>query len=635
MSYIPAPQADYLEEISKGREKLFQAASYLSKEDADLLEEVCAFAEKAHHDQRRKSGEPYITHPIAVAIQVADWGEDLNTLRSALLHDVVEDTPITIAQIREKFGDGVAEVVDGLSKLEKIAGKDRTEAKAESFRKLLLAAMRDLRVLVVKLADRLHNMRTLEVMRKEKQQRIARETLEIYAELANRVGMHGVYCELQDLSFRYLNPHRYEVIKRAFSVWRKENEALLAEQVRKFITHLEACNILADVKGKEKNIYGIFKKMRCNQFRFFQVSDMYGFVVLVNTVDDCYRALGAMHSLYKPKPGSFRDNIALPKKNGFQTLQTTLMSSLGLPLEVQIRTFGMDRWDQKWSSYENVADPPVQVDKQTQSWFEKIQDVQQGSENAVEFYEEVKKELFQDELYAFAPEGNFVGLPTGATVVDFAYAMDLSLGHQTVGARVNGLSTPLHRPLKSGDVVEILRDKDSNPDAAWLNFVVTAKARSAIRSRLRQQEKTRLTQSGQEKVASGLKSLLSISDNLSEDLKERYAYLLRKQKRSFEDILYRVGLGKLQAAVVVIEIANLADKTILNISGQKPLEVSAEKTAYILAECCKPRVGNAIIAQLSDRGAIVIHRDNCVILQKQSEAITWPAQWKHTEVKAS
>ena len=338
MSYIPAPKTVYSEEISKGREQLFQAASYLSKEDADLLEAVCAFAEEAHRNQRRKSGEPYITHPIAVAIQVADWGEDLITLRSALLHDVVEDTPVTIAQIREKFGDGVADVVDGVSKLEKIAGKDRTEAKAESFRKLLLAAVRDLRVLVVKLADRLHNMRTLDVMRKEKQQRIARETLEIYAELANRVGMRGVYCELQDLSFRYLNPHRYEVIKRAFSVWKKENEALLAEQMRKFTTHLEACNILAVVKGKEKNIYGIFKKMRCNHFRFFQVSDMYGFVVLVDTVDDCYRALGAMHSLYKPKPGSFRDNIALPKKNGFQTLQTTLMSSLGLPLDCLLYT---------------------------------------------------------------------------------------------------------------------------------------------------------------------------------------------------------------------------------------------------------------------------------------------------------
>ncbi|MFH4354935.1 MAG: RelA/SpoT family protein [Neisseriaceae bacterium] len=485
---FPAPSTDYHETTLKSREILFRSALYLSEEEKILLEEACAFAHQAHLTQYRKSGEPYVNHPIAVATEIANWGEDATTLIAALLHDVIEDTGISFSEIQLQFGRQVAEVVNGVSKLEHIAGKDYLEWQAESFRKMLLAVVKDIRVLVVKLADRLHNMRTLGVMRKQKQKRIAKETLEVYSELANRMGMNLVYRELQDLSFKFLYAHRYDVMYRALKGWREEKGEMIESIMRSLSSQLVAFNVEATIKGNEKHLYGIFKKMRAKRLHFSQVLDMYGFIVLVHNVPDCYRAIGALHHLYKPKPGSFKDYIAIPKSNGFQSLQTTLIGSMGLPIEVQVRTYDMDGAAEAGRShvtknYSVLSRPSLGFRKR--QWLENIKEFQQVNDNAVDFYEDFKKDLFPEDLYVFTPKAKIIVLPKHSTVIDFAYSIHTDLGHHCIGAKVNGVSVSPSYLLNSGDIVNVQTDSQSLPSPNWLRFAASAKATSAIRQKLR------------------------------------------------------------------------------------------------------------------------------------------------------
>lgn len=567
MTTTAAPQAipEKKEEqlIFSARDKLFEAISHTNCEDKFLLERAFEFAKKAHYRQYRQSGEPYIIHPIEVAIELAVWGEDIISLTAALLHDVVEDTGTSIEEIREEFGTEVAAVVDGVSKFKKIAGKDFLELQAESFRKMLLAGTKDLRVLLVKLADRLHNMRTLGSMRRDKKRRIAQETLDIYAELANRIGMNAVYYELQNLAFKHLYPYRYQVISRALKHWRGQKEQLIERVMRDFAAQLVAFNVEATIKGGEKHLYGVFQKMRYQRLHFSQVMDMYCFVVLVHNVLDCYRALGALHHLYNPKPGSFRDFIAIPKQNGSQSLKTTLISSLGLSIEVQIRTYEMDELFEisRFSSVTKARKKRSEVQpfkRSAQQWMEVVKSVQEDSNSAVDFYEDIKKDLYASELYVFTPKGKIIVLPTGATVIDFAYAVHTEVGHQSVGAAVNGVSVFLYYRLHSGDIVHIKTRDDASPDETWLEHAVSAKATSAIRSRLRQQKRNKTICVGEKLLQGVLVEVLPEDLIFSEEVKDAYIRNLSDRHLTFQDVLYGVGKGELEPHDIALEIAKVA-----------------------------------------------------------------------------
>ena len=425
---MPAPQptAPYDALTAEARELLFRTASYLSPSEQAELEKAVAYAFHAHDGQTRKSGEPYITHPLAVATQLALWHMDIQGLCAGVMHDVLEDTGVSKIEMAAEFGETISEMVDGLSKLEKLKFEDHAEHQAESFRKLILAMTKDVRVIVVKLADRLHNMRTLGSMRPDKRRRIAKETLEIYAQIANRIGLNNAYQELQDLSFQNLHPNRYETLKKAMDNSRKNRRDVVGKVLRAFSQRLVGANIEAKIKGREKNLYSIHQKMLAKKLRFAEVMDIYGFRVIVNSIPACYAALGALHNLYQPKPGRFKDYIAIPKSNGYQSLHTTLVGPYGLPIEVQIRTREMDavaeggiagHWIYK--SGENTVDQAV---LHTNQWLKNILDLQASSANAIEFLEHVKVDLFPNEVYILTPKGKILTLPKGSTPIDFAYA---------------------------------------------------------------------------------------------------------------------------------------------------------------------------------------------------------------------
>ena len=442
---VPPPLADYDAITAPVREMLFRKADYLSAEDLQVLEKACAFAFRAHGSQKRQSGEPYITHPISVTAELAGWRMDLQTLCAGLMHDVLEDTPTSKAQIAEAFGDTVAEMVDGLSKLDKLEYDSQAEHQAESFRKLILAMTRDVRVIIVKLADRLHNMRTLGAKNAQSRRRIATETLEVYAPIANRLGLNHVYRELQDLSFQAMHPSRYRVLQRAMAEFKKSGHDVIERVLREFSLLLTGANIEAQIQGREKNLYNIHQKMVSKHLRFEEVLDIYGFRVIVNSVSACYTALGALHSLYKPRPGKIKDYIAIPKSNGYKSLHTTLTGPYGLPIEVQIRTREMHRIAESgvashWA-YKAGEGKEDEAALRTNQWLQSILDLQTRSDNAIEFLEHVKVDLFPNEVYIFTPKGKIFTLPRGATPIDFAYAVHTDIGNRCVGARVNKTPT--------------------------------------------------------------------------------------------------------------------------------------------------------------------------------------------------
>jgi RelA/SpoT family (p)ppGpp synthetase len=440
--------------------QVLDIAPYLKPDEVDTFRQALAFSAEAHEGQFRKGGEPYITHPLAVSGILAAWRMDIQTLVAALLHDVMEDSGVTRERIAERFGASVADLVDGVTKLDKLYFENKAEAQAENFRKMLLAMARDIRVVLIKLADRLHNMRTLTAMSEAHRQRIATETLEIYAPIANRLGLNALYHELQDLCFQYLHPTRFRVLEKAISASRGDRQELIAKIRATVIAKLKEYGIDAEVTGREKHLYSVYRKMQEKHLAFNEVFDIYGFRVIVNETRDCYLALGALHSLYKPIPGKFKDYIAIPKANGYQSLHTTLFGPFGAPVEMQIRGQEMHRLaDAGVAShwlYKTGDARLSEAQKKTHQWLQSLLDIQADSRDSVEFLEHIKFDLFPNEVYVFTPKGRIVALPRGATAVDFAYSVHTDVGNHCVGVKINGEFMPLSTPLKSGERLEVL-----------------------------------------------------------------------------------------------------------------------------------------------------------------------------------
>src|SRR5579862_8830726 len=462
--------------------------AYLPPQQVERVREAYEFGAEKHRGQKRVSGEPYITHPVAVADILADLRLDADTLVAAILHDVIEDTPTAKAEIATTFGQVVAELVDGVSKLDQIQFKNRQEAQAESFRKMLLAMVRDIRVIMVKLADRMHNMRTLGVMPPVKRRRSARETLEIYAPIAERLGLYAVKLELEDLGFRALYPYRYKVLERELKRARGNQKEFIGKIAETFKATLKKSQITAAVEGREKHLYSIYKKMQNKKISLNEMVDVYGFRIIVDSADTCYRTLGLVHSVYKPMPGRFKDYIAIPRVNGYQSLHTTLFGPNGVPIEVQIRTTDMDlvaesgiaaHWKYKGGEHEGSAQQ-----ERTREWISTLVELQEDG-SSEEFIESVKVDLFPDKVYVFTPRGEILRLPRGATVVDFAYAVHTDIGNRCVAAKIDRRLTPLRTVLRNGQTIQIITAKGATPNPSWVNFVVTAKARAAIRHYLK------------------------------------------------------------------------------------------------------------------------------------------------------
>ena len=623
--------------IERSRQSLLRAAGYLKTEDQSLLNRACDFGIRAHQNQFRNSGVPYITHPMAVAQQLAEWHIDAQGLCAGVLHDVLEDTGTSKEELAAEFGQAIADMVDGLSKLEKLEYDSQAEHQAESFRKLIMAMTKDIRVIIVKLSDRLHNMRTLDAKKPDSRRRIARETLEIYAQLANRIGLNHAYRELQDLSFKYLLPNRYAVLERARQASRRNRRDVVGKVLSAFSQRLVSANIEAKIRGREKNLYSIYKKMQDKKLHFSEVMDIYGFRVIVNNIPACYAALGALHSLYKPKPGHIKDYIAIPKANGYQSLHTTLVGPFGLPIEVQIRTREMDKVAEEGVAshllYKNPeTDPAAQ---RTHQWLQNILDFQAQGDNAIEFLEHVKVDLFPREVYVFTPKGKILVLPEGATPVDFAYAVHTDIGHRCIAARVNNNMVSLRTRLRTGDSVEIITSNTARPNPAWLNFVISGRARSAIRNKLKNIDRSDAVRLGEQLLQRALTALLPQELLLSEDLKQSYLDDLSRKNTSFEDILYDVGMGRLAPVSVAMHIAEIAGRQPES-NGVKiaPISVGSSDSGRVqLASCCHPIPGDNIKALLVKDHGLIIHRDTCPNTLKAPPEQQLDANWEGIEQK--
>ncbi len=593
-------------------------AGYLKPEDVTRIETAYQFSEAAHDGQFRASGDPYISHPLAVANILAGLHLDSQALTAALLHDVMEDTAVTKAEISRKFGKPVAELVDGVSKLDRIEFETNEEAQAENFRKMLLAMARDVRVMLIKLADRLHNMRTLDAVPASKRRRVARETLEIYAPIANRLGLNNIYQELENLSFLYLYPARYRVLSKALKAARGNRREVVSQVLETIKKRLKADGIDAVVHGREKHLFSIYRKMRDKHLSFAKVLDMFGFRIVVKDVPSCYLVLGALHSLYKPIPGKFKDYIAIPKANGYQSLHTTLFGPFGSPLEMQIRTQEMHKiadagvashWLYKTDASLN------DLHKKTHQWLQSLLEIQSGSGNSVEFLEHLKVDLFPDEVYVFTPKGKILTLPRGATAVDFAYAVHTDIGNRCVAVKINSELMPLRTELRNGERVEIITASHAKPNPLWLNYVITGKARSHIRHFLKTVQSQESAQLGERLLNQALSAFKS---NLA-DLKEsQWAKVLKDTgAKSREDILADIGLGKRLAIVVARLILSRGESTPEERKAAGPVVIrGSEGMAVQFAHCCRPIPGDPIIGLINKGHGMIIHTYDCPVIAK-------------------
>jgi len=604
-------------------------APYLNPEEAATFAAAYAFGAVAHAGQFRKDGEPYITHPLAVAGTLAGWRMDIQTLVAALLHDVVEDTPVTRTEIVERFGEAVADLVDGVTKLDKIEFENKTQAQAENFRKMLLAMARDVRVILIKLADRLHNMRTLGAMSEEQRGRIATETLEIYAPIANRLGLNSLYHELQDLAFQNLHPTRYRVLEKAVQGSRHDREQVLARIKEAIEAKLRSCGIQAEVYGRKKHLYSIYRKMQEKHLAFTEVFDIYGFRVIVDSPQTCYLALGALHSLYKPIPGKFKDYIAIPKANGYQSLHTTLFGPFGAPVEAQIRTREMhdlaeagvaSHWLYKTGGQAELSD----IQRKTHQWLQSLLDIQADSRDSTEFLEHIKVDLFPDEVYVFTPKGRIMALPRRATAVDFAYHVHTDIGNHCVAARINGEYMPLSTPLKNGDRVEIITSESARPNPAWIHFAATGKARAHIRSALKHAHRSESQALGQQLLNQALRAL---GVEPTEVDAAQWEQFVRDSGRSREDILVEIGLGKKLGVVVARQLLARDDDVPRRAPGPMYIR-GAEGTAVRLARCCRPIPGDPIIGQIKKDQGLIIHTHDCPQIRHYRED---PDKWVNVE----
>jgi RelA/SpoT family (p)ppGpp synthetase len=616
---------------------LRQHLGYLKPSDIGRIEEAYQFSDAAHQGQFRLSGHPYISHPLAVAEIVADWQLDTQAVMAALLHDVMEDTSISKQQITERFGKPVAELVDGLSKLDKIEFQSQADAQAENFRKMLLAMARDVRVILIKLADRLHNMRTLGAVRPETRKRVARETLEIYAPIANRLGLDGLYRELQDLAFANLYPGRYKVLAKAVKAARGNRREVVEKVLKALKERLQSSQIDTEVTGREKQIYSIYSKMQEKHLSFSQVLDIYGFRVIVKDVPECYLALGVLHSLYKPVPGKFKDYIAIPKVNGYQSLHTTLIGPYGMPVEIQIRTQAMNRIADAGvaSHWLYKSDAEInEVQQRTHKWLQSLLDIQHASGDPAEFLEHIKVDLFPDEVYVFTPKGKIMGLPRGATAVDFAYAVHTDIGNRCAATRINYELAPLRTELKNGDRVEIITAAHANPNPAWLSYVKTGKARSQIRHFLKTMQYEEAAALGERMLNQAVRALGAKS---SEGTAERWERLVRDLgAKSRQEIVADIGLGKRLAAIVARKLLALAESDQPEAKGPPGSIVihGSEGLAVQFARCCNPIPGDPIIGFIKKGQGLVVHTHDCPTAAKsRGDPEKWlDVEWApHTE----
>ena len=602
--------------------------NYLPPPDIALVERAFEFSDSAHRGQYRKSGEPYITHPLAVASILSQWRLDAQGLAAALLHDVMEDTAITKAEIETSFGKPVADMVDGVSKLDQIEFTSREDAQAESFRKMLLAMAQDVRVILIKLADRLHNMRTLDAMAPPHRRRIARETLDIYAPIANRLGLNALYLELQDLAFKHLNPMRYRILAGAIKAARGNRREVMNRLLDVIRDGFARAGIAGVVTGREKTIYSVYKKMREKRYTFSQVFDIYGVRVLVPDATACYAALGVLHSLYKPIPGKFKDYIAIPKANGYQSLHTTLFGPFGTPLEAQIRTHDMHRIAEAgvaahWLYKSGGALDLAEAQRETHRWLQSLLEIQSESRDSKEFLENIKGDLFPDEVYVFTPKGKIMALPRGATAVDFAYTVHTDIGHHCVAARINYELLPLRTELKNGDHVEILTSPTARPNPSWLSFVATGKARSRIRHFLKGLQQKESAALGERLLAQALATLKVAPEAITwerwESLQKEYG------AKSQLDILADIGLGKRLSFVVAQALTRATgrageDGAAAAPGPQIPSALTlrgVEGVAIQYARCCRPIPGDTVVGQFRKSQGLLVHTRDCVTLKKQ------------------
>ncbi|SLM61184.1 MULTISPECIES: bifunctional GTP diphosphokinase/guanosine-3',5'-bis pyrophosphate 3'-pyrophosphohydrolase [Dickeya] len=602
---------------------------YLPQDQIKRLKQAYLVARDAHEGQTRSSGEPYITHPVAVACILAEMRLDYETLMAALLHDVIEDTPATYQDMEQLFGKSVAELVEGVSKLDKLKFRDKKEAQAENFRKMIMAMVQDIRVILIKLADRTHNMRTLGSLRPDKRRRIARETLEIYSPLAHRLGIHHLKTELEELGFEALYPNRYRVIKEVVKAARGNRKEMIQKILSEIEGRLKEAGISCRVSGREKHLYSIYCKMHLKEQRFHSIMDIYAFRVIVKEVDTCYRVLGQAHSLYKPRPGRVKDYIAIPKANGYQSLHTSLIGPHGVPVEVQIRTEDMDQMAEMgvaahWA-YKEGESSSTTAQVRAQRWMQSLLELQQSAGSSFEFIESVKSDLFPDEIYVFTPEGRIVQLPAGSTPVDFAYAVHTDIGHACVGARVDRQPYPLSQALSSGQTVEIITAPGARPNAAWLNFVVSSKARAKIRQMLKNLKRDDSVSLGRRLLNHALGNGRKLSDISEYNIQRE---LERMKLASLDDLLAEVGLGNAMSVVVANNL--LEEQTETGTTGIRKLPIKgADGVLITFAKCCRPIPGDPIIAHVSPGKGLVIHHESCRNIrgyQKEPEkfmAVEW------------
>ena len=615
-------------------EGLLSKLSYLKPGEITQIKKAFQFSDAAHLGQYRHSGEPYITHPVAVAELCATWRLDAPSIMAALMHDVIEDTGCSKADLVEKFGNKVAELVEGLTKLDKLEFQSHAEAQAESFRKMFMAMAKDVRVILVKLADRTHNMRTLDAVPMEKRRRVAAETIEIYAPIAHRLGLNSIYRDLQDLSFRYSMPMRFRVIEGAVKRARGNRKEMVEKILQSSRMAFAKANLEVDLRGREKTLFSIYSKMRSKHLSFSQVLDVYAFRVTVHSIDECYRALGILHSLYKPMPGKFKDYIAIPKLNGYQSLHTTLLGPSGVPVEFQIRTTEMHAVAEAgvaahWA-YKDGSPDMSEVQNRAHQWLQSLIDIQDSSGDSQEFLEHVKIDLFPDAVYVFTPKGQIRALPRGATALDFAYSIHSDLGNNCVAVKINGLQLPLRSELKNGDIIEVVTSNNSQPNPGWLAFVRTGKARASIRHSLKTKHYSESLQLGERLLANALRQQGVDAALITSEIWERLMHWTGDKNR--EEVCVNIALGRRSPQELAIRLKILID----DVGGSEQMRLGAadwvapsqemhhhqrqailvdgrEGNSISFLTCCHPIPGDNIIGYLGKGEGLQVHTNECPV----------------------
>ena len=643
---VRAENANLFETIADGQplsenltligELCTELEAYLEPQQVEEVYRAYLVGARAHEGQSRVSGEPYISHPVAVARILSEMRMDANCIIAAILHDVIEDTPTLKENLVDEFGEEVAELVDGVSKLTQIDFRSRAEAQAENFRKMMLAMVKDIRVIIIKLADRLHNMRTLDAMPPDKRRRIARETVDIYAPIANRLGIFKMRHELLDLSIKNAYPMRYRALDNACREavgYRKEIFNTIEAAIR---NRLKEGDIDARVKYRQKNIHSIYRKMKEKKVSFKSLTDVFGVRITTDSVDDCYRVLGVMHSLYKPLPGKFKDYLAIPKTNGYQSLHSSLFGPHGVAVEVQIRTEDMDHFAESGIAahwlYKEGENSTTTAQSRALEWLRNLLEMQQKSGSSQEFLESVKVDLFPDEIYVFTPKGDIKKLPRGSTVVDFAYAVHTDVGNNCVAVRVDGRMSPLSSRLYNGQTIEIVGSEASRPHPSWLDFVITARARTNIRHFLKSLQKDEAVSLGQRLLQQSVSNVVGHEETITE---ERFSRVLEQYRmKDSQELLAEIGLGNRSSSLVAKAMYEIEDDITEFDNSGKPLAIKGTEGMVVsFAKCCRPVPGDAIVGFMSSGKGIVVHQQNCRnITETSSENRQLSVQWSdHVE----